>query len=107
MEVEGPVSVDEVVELVADLGRLASTGSDPCGRSRMFPLGSRPWVIQWTVEHTGRASRRVCTLRGICSWTGEVVAWLEGVAVLPSSKVSWEVEVVFGSLGEEVVEVTW
>ena len=110
MEVVGPVSVVEVVESVVDLGQLSSTGSDLCGRSRKFLLGSRPWAIQWTVEHTGRASRRVYRLRGICSWMG-VVAWLEGVAVLPSSKVSWEVEdglvSSLASLDEEGVEVTW
>jgi len=104
------VSEVVVVELVVDLGRLSSMGSDLCGRSRKFLLGSRPWAIQWTVEHTGRASRRVYRLRGICSWMG-VVAWLEGVAVLPSSKVSWEVEdglvSSLASLDEEGVEVTW
>ena len=110
MEVEGPASVVEVVESVVDLGRLLSMGSDLCGRSRKFLLGSRPWAIQWTVEHTGRASRRVYRLRGICSWMG-VVAWLEGVVVSPSSKVFWAVEVglvsSLASLDEEGVEVTW
>lgn len=107
--VVGLASVVEVVESVVDLGRLLSTGFDLCGRSRKFPLGSRPLAIQWTVEHTGRASRRVYRLRGICSWMG-VVVWLEGVVVSPSSKVSWAVEVglvsSLASLDEEGVEVT-
>lgn len=110
MVVVGQVLVVAVVELVVDLGQLWSMGSDLCGRSRKFPLGSRPWVTQWTEEHTGRASRRVCTLQGICSWM-EVGAWLEEVAVLPSSGVSWAVEVglvsSLASLGEAGVEVTW
>lgn len=110
MVVVGRVLVVALVEVVVDLGPLSSVGSDLCGRSRKFPLGSRPWVRQWTEEHTGRASRRVCTLRGICSWT-ELGASLEEVAVLPSSGVSWVVEVGLVSslvlLGEEDVEVTW
>ena len=99
-----------VEELVVDLGPLSSMGSDLCGRSRRFPLGSRPWVTQWMVEHTGRASHRVYRLQGICSWM-EVGAWLEEVAVLPSSEVSWAAEVGLvsnlASMGEEGVEVTW
>ena len=110
MEVVGPVSVVEVVESVVDLGRLSSMGSDLCGHSRKFLLGSRPWAIQWTVEHTGRASRRVCTLQGICSWR-EVGTWLEEVGVLPSSGVSLAVEVGLvsnlASMDEEGVEATW
>lgn len=110
MVVVGQVSGVAVVELVVDLGPLWSVGSGLCGRSRRFPLGSRPWVIQWMVEHTGRASRRVYRLQGICSWM-EGGAWLEGVAVWPSSGVSWAVEVglvlSLASKGEEGVEVTW
>ena len=92
MVVVGQASGVAVVELVVDLGLLWSVGSDLCGRSRRFPLGSHPWVTQWMVEHKGRASHRVYRLQGICSWM-EVGAWLEGVVVLPSSGVSWVVEV--------------
>ena len=110
MVVVGQVSEVVVVELVVDLDPLSSMGSDLCGRSRKFLLGSRPWATQWMEEHIGRASRRVCTLQGICSWR-EVGAWLEEVAVLPSSGVSWAVEVGLvsnlASMGEEGVEVTW
>ena len=97
-----------VVVLVVDLDPLSSTGSDLCGRSRKFPLGSHPWATLWMEEHIERASRRVCTLQGICSWK-EVGVWLEGVAVLPFSVVSWAVEVglvsSLASLGGEGVEV--
>lgn len=100
-----------VVELVVDLGPLSSMGSDLCDRSRKFPLGSRPWATQLMEEHTGRASRRECTLQGICSWTARVGVSLEEVGALPSSGVSWAVEVglvsSLASLGEEGVEVTW
>ena len=106
----GRVLVVALVEVVVGLDPLSSVGSDLCGRSRKFPLGSRPWARQWTEEHTGRASRRVCTLQGICSWM-EVGVSLEEVAVLPSSGVSWAVEVglvlSLASLGGEDVEVTW
>ena len=106
----GQVSEVVVVELVVDLGPLSSMGSDLCGRSRKFLLGTRPWATQWMEEHIGRASHRVCTLQDICSWM-ELGASLEEVAVSPSSGVSWAVEVglvsSLASLGGEDVEVTW
>lgn len=106
----GRVLVVALVEVVVGLDPLSSVGSDLCGRSRKFPLGSRPWGTQWTEEHTGRASHRVCTLQDICSWM-ELGASLEEVAVSPSSGVSWAVEVCLvsslASLGGEDVEVTW
>ena len=107
MVVVGRVLVVSLVEVVVDLGPLSSVGSDLCGRSRKFPLGSRPWATLSMEEHRGRASHRVCTLQGICSWM-EVVVWLEGVAVLTFSRVSWAAEVglvlSLASLGGEDVE---
>jgi len=106
--VVGQASKVVVVVLVVDLDPLSSMGSDLCGRSRKFPLGNRPWATLSMEEHRGRASHRVCTLQGICSWM-EVVVWLEGVAVLTFSTVSWAVEVglvlSLASLGGEDVEV--
>jgi len=106
--VVGQVAEVVVVVLVADLDPLLSMGFDLCGRSRKFPLGSRPWATLSMEEHRGRASRRVCTLQGICSWK-EVGVWSEGVAVLPFSVVFWAVEVglvsSLASLGGEGVEV--
>lgn len=108
--VVGQVAEVVVVVLVADLDPLLSMGFDLCGRSRKFPLGSRPWATLSMEEHKGRASRRVCTLQDICSWM-EVGASLEGEAVWPSSGVSWAVEAdlvsSLASLGGEGVEVTW
>ena len=94
MEEVGRVSKVEVEELALDLGPLLSVGSAPCGRSRRFPLGSRPSETRWTGERRGKASRLGYTLPGTCSSTqGEVEVSLGAVVAWPSSEVSSEVEV--------------
>ena len=93
MEEVGRVSKVEVEELALDLGPPLSVGFAPCGRSRRFPLGSRPLETRWMGERRGRASRLGYTLLGTCSSTqGEVEVSLGAVVVWPSSEASWEVE---------------
>ena len=94
MEEVGRVSKVEVEVLAWDLGPLLSVGFAPCGRSRRFPLGSRPSETRWTGERRGKASRLGYTLPGTCSSTqGEVEVSLGAVVASPSLEASWEVEV--------------
>ena len=93
MEEVGRVSKVEVEELALDLGPPLSVGFAPCGRSRRFPLGSRPSETRWMGERRGKASRLGYTHLGTCSSTqGEVEVSLGAVVASPSSEVSWEVE---------------